>query len=253
MWILIGSWKPIAGMFVAMIAMLELGRMVGRNRQRADPDGSSRGTGALESTILALLGLLLAFTFSGAWSRFEGRRALILKETNIIGTAWLRLDLLPEPGRARLQESFRRWVELRIESTQHADVAPPATLAALQQSIWAEAIASSRTASDARAAQLLLPALNEMFDVTSERYVAVTEHPPALVFVMLLAIMLLAALMAGYGMAAGKHRHWLHVGCFVVGLLLALYVTLDLEYPRAGLIRVDSYDQLLVDLRAGMK
>ena len=253
MWILIGSWQPIAGLFVAMLAMLELGRVVGRNRQRADPDGSSRGTGALESTILALLGLLLAFTFSGAWSRFEARRALILKETNIIGTAWLRLDLLPEPGRARLQDSFRRYVELRLESTQHVDTKPPATLAAVQQTIWSDAVAVSRFASDARAAQLLLPALNEMFDVAGERYVAVTEHPPALVFMMLLVFMLLAALLAGYAMAAGKHRHWLHVGCFVVGLLFALYVTIDLEYPRAGLIRVDSYDQLLIDLRAEMK
>jgi hypothetical protein len=70
---------------------------------------------------------------------------------------------------------------------------------------------------------------------------------------MLLVIMLLAALLAGYGMAAGRGRHWLHMGCFVGSLVLAIYVTIDLEYPRRGLVRVDRYDQLLVDLRAGMK
>jgi hypothetical protein len=47
------------------------------------------------SGIFALLGLLLAFTFSGAASRFDARRGLIIEETKAIGTAWLRLDLLP--------------------------------------------------------------------------------------------------------------------------------------------------------------
>lgn len=253
MWILIESWKPLVGLFAAMIAMLELGRYLGNRRRRADPDGHSRGAGALESTILALLGLLLAFTFSGAWARFDARRALILKETNAIGTAWLRLDLLPDPARARLQDSFRRYVDMRIEATARADLRLTAPLAALQQSIWAEAIGATHATPDARAAQLLLPALNDMFDVASARYVAVMDHPPTTIFVMLLVITLLAALLAGYGLAGGKHRHWLHIGAFVVGLSLAIYVTLDLEYPRHGLIRVDNYDQLLVDLRVGMK
>ncbi len=251
MWIFLESWKPVAGLFVAMVVMLELGRLIGRWRMRSDPEGVGRG-GALESTILALLGLLLAFTFSGAWGRFEARRELILKETNIIGTAWLRLDVLPYKYKMRLRESFRRYVDMRLESTARADTKAPVPLAALQQSIWTDAIGATENAPDARAAQLLLPALNDMFDVSSERYFAVTEHPPVAVFAMLLVITLLATLLAGYGMAAGGSRHWLQVGCFIIGLLLAIYIILDLEYPRAGLIRVDSYDQLLVDLRAGM-
>ena len=32
----------------------------------------------------------------------------------------------------------------------------------------------------------------------------------------------------------------------------AVNVIIDLEYPRMGLIRVDTFDQALVDLRAGM-
>ena len=49
-----------------------------------------------------MMGLLLAFTFTGAASRFDTRRELIVQETNAIGTAWLRLDLLQSraPGNA---------------------------------------------------------------------------------------------------------------------------------------------------------
>ena len=32
----------------------------------------------------------------------------------------------------------------------------------------------------------------------------------------------------------------------------AVYVILDLEVPRAGLIRVDSFDQVLVEVRESM-
>jgi hypothetical protein len=32
-----------------------------------------------------------------------------------------------------------------------------------------------------------------------------------------------------------------------------LYVILDMEYPRFGLIRVDAADQLLIDVRSNMK
>ena len=60
-----------------------------------DPDGSIAGLGAIEGAVFGLMGLLIAFTFSGAASRFEARRQLILQETNAIGTAYLSLYLLP--------------------------------------------------------------------------------------------------------------------------------------------------------------
>jgi len=60
-----------------------------------DAEGARAGTGTIEGAVFALLGLLIAFTFSGAAARFEDRRALIIEETNDIGTAYLRLDLLP--------------------------------------------------------------------------------------------------------------------------------------------------------------
>ena len=49
----------------------------------------------MEGVIFGLLSLLIAFTFSGAASRFERRRDLIVQEANAIGTAYLRIDLLP--------------------------------------------------------------------------------------------------------------------------------------------------------------
>lgn len=250
---LINNWLSMAGLIAAMLVLLELGRWIGRRRLRLDPTWDNRGISTLESTLLALLGLLLAFTFSGAWSRFDARRALILEETNAIGTAWLRLDLLPEPGRGQLQASFRRYTELRIAATQANEARPSEEVAAAQQAIWTGAVAGAQAAPDNRVATLLLPAVNAMFDIATARYQAVLTHPPAMVYWMLLVLALLATTLVGYGMAAGKRRSWLHICCFVGALLLTIYVSLDLEYPRRGHFRVDKYDQQLIDLRAGMK
>lgn len=73
-----------------------------------------------------------------------------------------------------------------------------------------------------------------------------------IVFIMLFVLPLASALLAGYGMV-GKSRSWLHILCFALVIAVTVFVTLDLEYPRLGLIRVDAFDQALVDPRNTMK
>ena len=59
----------------AILAVLEIGWRIGRSRQRRDPNGVTAGTGAIDGAIFGLMGLLLAFTFTGAASRFDDRTA----------------------------------------------------------------------------------------------------------------------------------------------------------------------------------
>jgi hypothetical protein len=54
-------------------------------------------------------------------------------------------------------------------------------------------------------------------------------------------------------MGAMRTRSWIHIISFSVLIAVSIYIILDLEYPRAGLIRVDAADQVLVDLREKMK
>jgi hypothetical protein len=71
---------------------------------------------------------------------------------------------------------------------------------------------------------------------------------------MLCMLALASSLLAGYSMAGGRPRScWIHMHVFAVIMALTVYVLLDLEYPRWGLIRVDAVDQVLVDLRNSMK
>jgi hypothetical protein len=124
----------------------------------------------------------------------------------------------------------------------------------LQGEIWTQAVAASRAEGASSAApMLLLPALNQMIDITTTRAMAVQLHPPFIIFAMLFLVALASALLAGYGMAGGKSRRWLHVIGFAVVIALTVYVILDIEFPRRGLIRVDAFDQALVEVRESMK
>ena len=247
------------GLFVGIVAMLELGRRLGIRRLASDPDGAQAGTGAVEGAVFALVGLLIAFTFSGAASRFDARRDLIVAETNAIGTAWLRLDLLPAVAQPAIRDSFLKYLDSRLAvyrkltdlDAAHAELAKAT---ALQATIWTQAIAAGqREGASPDAVKLLLPALNDMFDITTTRTMATQTHPPYVIYAMLIALALASALLAGFGMAGSKSRSWLHILGFAGVMAVAVYVIIDLEFPRLGLIRVDSFDQALVELRASMK
>jgi len=244
-------------LFGVLLALLELGGRLGAREMARHPDATA-GSGALEGAVFALLGLLLAFTFFGAASRFDDRRKLIVEESNAIGTAYLRLDLLPGSVQPELRDAFRRYVDQRLAVYR---ALPDLTAAGIelarandsQQQIWAKVVATSTAPGSApSAAMLLLPALNEMIDITTTRTMATQMHPPTVVFLMLGALALMSALLAGHGMASGRERSWVHVLCFATIIAATVYVIVDMEYPRFGMIRVDAVDQVLKDLRQSM-
>lgn len=249
----VGTGTVLIVMLGLMLAALEVGRRIGRKRWLADPAGAHSGLGALEGAVFGLMGLLMAFTFSGAATRFDTRRDLLLKEANAIGTVWLRLDLLPAAARAELRAELNAYVDQRLAATRARATQADGSLTTREQRLWTRAVAAAQEAPDARVTQLLLPAINDMFDIASARYLASQTHPPGVIYAMLLVLAFACALLAGHGMAGGQRRSWLHVVAFTGTLLMALYVIADLEFPRRGFIRVDRYDQLLVDLRESMR
>jgi hypothetical protein len=245
------------GLFVGMILLLEMGRRLGRRRQGRDEEGARAGLGAVEGAVFALLGLLIAFTFSGAASRFDARRQLIVQEANATGTAWLRLDLLPSNAQPELRDLFRRYLDLRLAAYRKMPDIEAAReelsrANALQGEIWNKAVAACQESPNPLKAQLI-PPLNEMFDVATTRTMATRMHPPAIIFVMLGVLALTSSLLAGYAMAGGKTRSWIHVVGFALIMATTVYVILDLEFPRLGIIRIDPFDQVLVELRQSMK
>lgn len=247
----------ILGLIFGTLLMMEWGYRYGVREKRDHPELADSASGAIEASIFALLGLLLAFTFSAAQSRFETRRQLIIQEANDIGTAYLRLDLLPKAAQVELRQRFREYIDSRLAVYR---AIPDMDLVnqklkisqSLQQKIWDESVAALQEGNPS-AAVVLLPALNNMIDITAARTAMAKAHTPGVIFILLFVIALLSSAVAGYGMAKSPGRNWFHRLAFVLIVSSTVYVITDLEYPRRGLIRFDATDQLLIDLHESMR
>ena len=157
-----------------ILVLLEIGRRAGVRRIAEEGETASKGLSAIEGAIFGLLCLILAFLFSGALTRFDARRHLVVEEANDIGTAWLRVALLPADAQLPMRDLFRRYLDSRIDvyrkvPDMEAVKSEQARSAKLQSEIWALAVSFTREAGTAQAPMLLLPALNAMFDITTTR------------------------------------------------------------------------------------
>ena len=248
----------LPGLFFVMLLLLEVGRRVGLRQTRDETEHERGGRGLVEAAIYGLLGLLIAFTVSGAASRFDARRVLTVQEANAIGTAYLRLDLLLAAAQPALRAKFRDYTQERLAVFQSipdldASSAHESRATQLQAEIGSGAIAALRDAPQP-ATLLLLPALNDMIDITTSRAIAARAHTPSILLGALAVLAVFCCLLTGYSLAGGRPLNSaLHMLGFALVVTLTIYIILDLDHPRVGLIRLDYADQAFVELLAKMK
>jgi hypothetical protein len=246
-------------LLVGMLLLVELGRRLGTRRLSQETQAGRGDLGGIEAAVFGLFSLLIAFTFGGAAERFGEKRMLIAEEANDIGTAYLRLDLVPQDKQPALRELFRKYLDSRLDTYRKLPdmVAAREEMAkskSLQNEIWSNAVLATRLPeSHSAAGMLLLPALNNMIDIATTRTMALQNHPPGIIFALLFALGLICSLLAGYRMANDPRRSWLHILGFTLFTVIIVNVILDIEYPRIGSIRLGNYDQVLVDLRDSMR
>jgi hypothetical protein len=242
-----------------MLLLMEFGRRAGARRLARDPQKGLAGLDVTAGAAFLLFGLLVGFTFSAATSRLEARRQLAVAEANDIGTAFLRLDLLPSESQPALRDLFRRYVDARLAAYgKLPDVAAARQelerSRGLQAEIWSSAVAATRRpGAHPDAAKLVLPALNEMFDITTTRTAAASMHPPRIIYAVLLLTGLGCAFLAGVAGSEARHRGWTHMITAAVLMGVVVYVILGLEYPRSGVLPVPNFDYLLVEARDAMR
>jgi hypothetical protein len=241
-----------------MVVCLELGFRLGLRDSMRNPERAHEGVGVIDAAVFALLGLLLGFSFAGGTSRLDARRELVVREANAIGTAYLRIDLLPSDAQPEMRHLFRKYLDARLRvyeslPDEKATEQALADVRKLQQEIWTRAISSSHGDSSQNIGRLLLPALNEMIDITTARTIAMRTHLPALIFVLLAAVALLSGVLAGFAMAKRQSRSWLHLVLYAGVVSVTIYAVLDLDYPRSGFIRLGAADSALIQLRDSIR
>jgi Protein of unknown function (DUF4239) len=231
----------------------EVGAWGGRYLRGSGNKGEDMGT--LAGSALGLLALLLAFTFSLALSRYEARRALVLDEANAIGSTANFALMLPEPAKGSVLSMLRDYCAVRIglgvpfnPEKLERDVAKSLDL---QSRLWQQAVAVSAMAPQSRPASQFAAALDEMVKIHEKRLMALRYHIPNAVFVMLLAVAIVAMVFTGYqvGLLETRLREVSLLMAATVGVVIVM--VFDLDQPSRGLIEVSP--QALVDVMQGIR
>jgi len=222
---------------LVILGLSEIGWQLGL---RAEGKGGSN-LATLESAMLGLLALMIAFTFSMALSRFEARRDAVLNEANAIGTTALRARLLPEPHRADTLKLLTEYVQIRLDivraGTSLAErMAVVDRSNALQEALWQQAKAMASKDKGLIPTGLFIESLNLMIDNQGKRLAALRSRVPNIVLLALFAISAVAGAFAGYASALDAKRTRLPV--YVMGVLISavIFLILDLDRPSSGFI-----------------
>jgi hypothetical protein len=235
-----------------MFAMFGL-FLFGRHLHK-DQKANIQDMGPLTGFLFALLGLMLAFTFGMAGSRFDTRRGLVVQAANNIHTAILRAEMYPEDSvRKAFKADLKDYVQARIDwfynkrdASKVADANERTKVIGAR--IWQRAAVLSRDPKNMVASQQMIPAINAMIEVAISREAATKAIVPEPVTYLLMIMILITSLMAGYATSIQKKFNYLAVIGFIVLVGCVVYIILDLDRPRRGLITNDKVNQYIVDL-----
>ena len=239
-------------LFALLVLAHEVGFRVARRRGARTDEGERSETSTLQGGMLALLGLLLAFTFAMASQRFDARKQLVLDEANAIGTAYLRATAVP--GGEEVAELLRRYVDVRLEGAASARDPEDFRRAVgeserLHGAMWSRVAALARANPDPLRTVLLV-AVNEVIDLHEKRLTAMRNHVPTVILVLLLVVSVLTMASLGHAAGASGGRSMSTALTFAVLVTLVIMVVVDLDRPERGLIRVSQ--QSLQTLRDGL-
>lgn len=252
-----------AAFFVGSLLALHFGRLLGLRYRKQGAADVMAGLATVEGAIFGLMGLLLAFTISGALQRFDDRRQLVTQEAAAVMTAYDRLGAI-EDAADDLQQKLRDYVLARVDlyrmphdfllmqREEYFSLPQQQTIDSRKRNLWSAAVAACPREHFQPACSLALPALGSLFEVARMRAGASEKHPPQVIYFMLFGLGLGCSLLAGFGMAAAPARSWVHMVLFAGTLTFALYIVTDMEYPRLGLIHIDAFDHFLTDTLAQM-
>jgi hypothetical protein len=240
------AWLSAVVLAAAMSAALALGWWIGHRRPRRD----EAVRGRLGDAVLALLGLLLAFTFSLALSQYNARRERAVDESNAIGDFYSCVSLLDEPARGQLQDLVRRYLE------HHMTIAGARVEgAAMDRELQVASAIQGEMRQRVREAVIRRPpvtnplvnTLNAVISRGAARLAAFRYRLPWSIVALLAMASVLSTLIVGMQEGAEGKLVLVPTAAFIVLVSMVIWVTLDLNQPAGGYITVsqEPFERLL--------
>lgn len=240
-------------LFLGLLISIEVGFRLGRRIANSADDSAKAQINTIQASLLGVLALLLGFTFSLALQRYDARSVAVVTESNAIGTAILRAELLPEPYRDQARDALASYVDLRIQAAtisldrvdERNEVLDRTT--ALQNRLWQLGSSAAEEFPNPVQTGLFVQALNDLIDTYGSRNAALDRHVPEIVLFLLFGTFALTACLVGFSSGISKNRASFPTYILVVLITFLVFIIIDLDRPRRGLIEVSQ--KSLMDLR----
>jgi len=229
--------------------VLELAFRLGRHHRTHSNDSTRSHLTVLQTALLGLLALLLGFNFAMATSRFEARKTLIQDEVTVIGSTYLRAKLLPPDLRGKMSAMLKDYVSARIEfmragTDEKLLKAASESSRTIEDQLWNLAAAAEAQGEATAAMNLVIQALTDVYNVNEKRRAEQDDHVPATVINLLFVVAIGALGFIAYSYGLGHRRRHGSTAIFAILIAMVFTITLDLDQPRSGFIRVGEESML---------
>lgn len=232
-----------------MGVMVYLGYWLRKKRKR-----EYEAMGSIEGASFGLLGLILAFTFGMATNRYDNRRAIVVDEVNNLAGAMLRVETFGNDSlKHALYIDFKSLLEQRIKTNVTKIFDPEYDSARIQSyKIVRKLIQHSNELAKIDkynyAALQLIQSLIKVNDSITLRYNAMNSTVPDAIIWLLIIFALCCSIFAGFSLPHNKKINWLPVISFIVFTCVVIYIILDMDRPKRGLITIKDQYSLITDL-----
>jgi hypothetical protein len=243
---------PAGIIYIAVVLVLlvscEIGYRLGdRARSRQDKEAPA-SLAPMVGGLLGMLAFVLAFTFSIAAQLHELRKQNVLNEANVVGTAYLRSELLPDQHGAVIRKLLREYVEIRLAAARGENLE-----AALERSVaihgllWNQAVAAALEQPTTNTS-MVVQSINDVIDMHQTRITAALQNRiPGSIWIALAVISILTMMTIGTQVGLSGKRRLIAVIPLSLALTALVILVVDLDRPGSGLISVGQ--QAMIELQ----
>jgi len=248
---------PISLVYIIIVAIIllsfECGYFISKHTSKSTDKNAPGAIVPMVSGLLAMLGFVLAFTFSMAAGENKARKQNIIEDAAVIGTAYLRADLVAEPSRKRIKQYLKEYVDIRIDAVNHSDHLAKAIARSqeIHDLLWSEVTSLERDNAN-RNYLLLIQSVNQLI-VMHEKRLATALHNriPDSIWTALFIISSLTMIAIGVQAGISRSRRLVVSIPLILAFAALTTIIIDLDRIEHSLIHINQ--QSMSDLQERMR
>jgi hypothetical protein len=252
-------WAVGLGFIVILTTTLELGFRVGLKKRETWKDADSGGGAVVLNSMFALMGLVLAFTYAIGVNHYDASKKAVIIEANELSTAFLKANLVAEPGRTELKTKLLDYARTRTfrlgtyGTNEERKMALMMTLDK-QAKLWLATTHVVDQGDRGPMSSSLVAAINDVIDAHTIRLAAILDKLPRVVIWMLLFIAAASLGVAGYNAGIQGRMSRFRMTALTLVITGLILIILDFDRPGDGLVIVDEFsiDNVIADMEADL-